>query len=44
MERWYRATGVVTRTIVRALDVRLRLDKAIALLRTRLRGAYEFMA
>jgi 1-acyl-sn-glycerol-3-phosphate acyltransferase len=24
MERWYRATGVVTRTIVRALDVRLR--------------------
>ena len=24
MERWYRATGVATRTIVRALDVRLR--------------------
>src|SRR5919112_5660741 len=23
MERWYRATGVATRTIVRALDVRL---------------------
>lgn len=27
-----------------ALDVRLRLDKAVALLRARLRGAYEFMA
>ena len=30
MERWFRATGVATRTIVRALDVRLQYPIGLA--------------